>query len=400
MICGRRWCGGLCFRRRLPGIDIGRMCIRSWRRRSLGGGRRRCRRRAWRMMRPGTSFRAVGITWGTTIEIGGRARRIWGSGRRSGSLSLGGIRAEVCFSGAGLGAVCGIYVGLSGVWEAVSDGLFSVAGGEFAGAGAASDCARGCEAEDLRVCLVRCHRVAFCSTAVKSYWNQVVSYLTGGLLYGREVEKPDWFTLKRKREYRPCINAAPSKRRPEVMEMVLRGMTFKQIGAKLGIKESTAFNHAKAVYKLHGVRGRKGLAKKLGRAPAEWETKIEKIRVRLAAGMRYDEVALELKTSRHDIAHYAAVLRRMGIEVAYQGKPSPTRDRIGRLFLQGFSTGEIAKMLKINRRGVRRRLAIWRARNSHPSSPGVPGEVKSHGRDAHATGHEKRSTPRCAAGSG
>jgi hypothetical protein len=81
------------------------------------------------------------------------------------------------------------------------------------------------------------------------------------------------------------------------------------------------------VYAEHGVRGRVELARKLGREmPAAWETKLEKIRRRLLAGWTYEQVAAEVGTTRHDIAHYAAVLRRKGIAVAYQGRPSPPRD--------------------------------------------------------------------------
>ena len=33
-------------------------------------------------------------------------------------------------------------------------------------------------------------------------WNDLAAYLTGGLLYGREVKKPDGFEYERKRAYK------------------------------------------------------------------------------------------------------------------------------------------------------------------------------------------------------
>jgi hypothetical protein len=53
-----------------------------------------------------------------------------------------------------------------------------------------------------------CHRVRHVSAAEPSAWNHVVTYLSGGLLFGHEVEKPEGFAPRRKRAYRPQANRA------------------------------------------------------------------------------------------------------------------------------------------------------------------------------------------------
>ena len=46
-----------------------------------------------------------------------------------------------------------------------------------------------------------CHRVRFMSRLWHGMWNCVVGYLSGGLLYGSEVERPDWFVPVRQRPF-------------------------------------------------------------------------------------------------------------------------------------------------------------------------------------------------------
>jgi DNA-binding CsgD family transcriptional regulator len=112
---------------------------------------------------------------------------------------------------------------------------------------------------------VGCHGIRYMSRAMSQAWNEVVSYLTHGLLYGSEVERPEWFVTERKRAYRARINAKPSRRRPEVMELLLEGLTYAQIGQRLGLSPRTINAYACRIYAQHGVHGRGELARKLGR---------------------------------------------------------------------------------------------------------------------------------------
>src|SRR5439155_4103932 len=54
-----------------------------------------------------------------------------------------------------------------------------------------------------------CHRVRVLSRVAPQFWNAVVGYLTGGLLYGEEVQRPEWLTKDRERPYAPHPHAAP-----------------------------------------------------------------------------------------------------------------------------------------------------------------------------------------------
>jgi hypothetical protein len=109
-----------------------------------------------------------------------------------------------------------------------------------------------------------CHGVRPFSRVDRNGWNETVCYLTGGLVYGREVPKPSWLTCDRKRAYRPIPSRAPSERRLQVQERLLRGWSYKRIAADMKVAEGTVMGYASRVYAQHGVHGRYELAKKLG----------------------------------------------------------------------------------------------------------------------------------------
>ncbi len=83
-----------------------------------------------------------------------------------------------------------------------------------------------------------CHGVRYFTSLGKGGWNDLISYLTGGLLYGREVPKPAWFKPQRKIAYRPHPNAPPSKRRPQVTELLMEGLSNGAIAKTLGISSA------------------------------------------------------------------------------------------------------------------------------------------------------------------
>ena len=68
----------------------------------------------------------------------------------------------------------------------------------------------------------RCHRVRHVSPAEPSAWNHFVTYLSGGLLFGHEVEKPKGYTPRRQRKYRPQANR-PAPRRELVRRRLIAG---------------------------------------------------------------------------------------------------------------------------------------------------------------------------------
>jgi DNA-binding CsgD family transcriptional regulator len=108
----------------------------------------------------------------------------------------------------------------------------------------------------------RCHGVRTYSRADKNSWNELVHHLSGGLLYGFEVEQPAW--LKgRKRAYAPLPGRKPSKRCEEVLDRLLRGWRDRQIAKDLGISFHRARNLVARVLKQNHAHGRKELIRML-----------------------------------------------------------------------------------------------------------------------------------------
>jgi DNA-binding CsgD family transcriptional regulator len=111
----------------------------------------------------------------------------------------------------------------------------------------------------------KCHRIMFCGVATPDLWNVVISFLSGGLLYGSDVKRPAWMVKRRKRAYRPQVHRE-APRRAQVQELLLRGLTYKQIAATLGMSHAGVQRHAHKVHAMHRVSGggRLALATALG----------------------------------------------------------------------------------------------------------------------------------------
>jgi hypothetical protein len=110
----------------------------------------------------------------------------------------------------------------------------------------------------------KCHGIGNSGRVCNGAWNEIVTHLTGGLLYGHEVPTPSWFTPDRKRPFRPCLGRAPSKRLPQVESGLRRGLTYTQIARELGIHMWTVAAHARRLCKQHGVRTKAELLRKWG----------------------------------------------------------------------------------------------------------------------------------------
>ena len=66
-----------------------------------------------------------------------------------------------------------------------------------------------------------CHHIRYFETLTKSAWNYVINHITGGMLYGREVPKPNWWKPERKRKYRPQL-LRKADRRDEVRTLLVK----------------------------------------------------------------------------------------------------------------------------------------------------------------------------------
>jgi hypothetical protein len=100
-----------------------------------------------------------------------------------------------------------------------------------------------------------CHQVLYFSRINCRTWNHLISHLSGGLLYGADVPRPTWYEPQRKRPYHPILRRAPSKRREQVTQLLLEGLTYKQIGMRLGICKSTVSSYAQEIYRQRRVKG-------------------------------------------------------------------------------------------------------------------------------------------------
>jgi len=109
-----------------------------------------------------------------------------------------------------------------------------------------------------------CHRVRYFSRLDRNSWNHLIAHLSAGLLYGREVEQPDWFTdpthpdnRPRKRPYKQ--RPRPTPRRDAVRRRLLAGMTYKQIADALNLTTHGVDAHVKAIYREARMHSREEL---------------------------------------------------------------------------------------------------------------------------------------------
>lgn len=156
----------------------------------------------------------------------------------------------------------------------------------------------------------RCHRVRYQGRCRRDFWNELVTYLSCGLLYGSEVKRPTWLTLHRKHPYAPRPNAAPAWRRLRVQELWLKGWSYKRIAAEMEIHWHTVMTHVTKIYKQYGVHGRYELAKRVGVKLQRPVTDGQKIRVRLEAGQSYRRIAREMGIGKNKVSAYASEFRR------------------------------------------------------------------------------------------
>jgi len=120
----------------------------------------------------------------------------------------------------------------------------------------------------------QCHDVEFFSRTRTGKWAYLIAQLTGGLLYGHEVKRPEWFKFERVRTYHPQINRAPSRRREEVLDRLLKGWTRRRIALELGVSKSCVERHTETLYKQHAVHSREELVRKVSEASSVRRTRL------------------------------------------------------------------------------------------------------------------------------
>jgi transposase-like protein len=147
---------------------------------------------------------------------------------------------------------------------------------------------------ELRFACVECHGLVRLSRVNADFWNSVVKYLSGGLLYGREVPRPEWLKADRKHRFGLRPRREPSARREQVKERLLRGWSYKRIAADLGISPRTVSVCVWRIYAQHGVHSRLDLGRALGADLEPLWSKRARIAQRVALGQSRRQIARDL----------------------------------------------------------------------------------------------------------
>jgi DNA-binding NarL/FixJ family response regulator len=159
----------------------------------------------------------------------------------------------------------------------------------------------------------RCHRIRYFSPCDRNAWNELISYLSAGLLYGYEVKKPADYQPTRQRPYKPRPFRAPSQRRQQILPRLLAGESFTSIAADLQIRWRSVHGYAKQIYAQHKVTNRLALAKALGSdapQPRNRPHKRNAVLPLLLAGHSYKQIAKTLNLTYNAVHHHAKNLYR------------------------------------------------------------------------------------------
>jgi DNA-binding NarL/FixJ family response regulator len=108
----------------------------------------------------------------------------------------------------------------------------------------------------------RCHRVYHFSSIAAGAWNEVIAYLTAGMLYGCEVERPALFVPERKRTRVRILNCEAPVRR-KVLTRLRNGWSTLQIARDLGKTTNNVRGQARKICLEEGVGDVHALAEKL-----------------------------------------------------------------------------------------------------------------------------------------
>lgn len=107
-----------------------------------------------------------------------------------------------------------------------------------------------------------CWDIQYFTLVDKNGWNKFIAHITGGLLYGNEVQKPIEFqNPKRKRAYIPRKTQAP--RLEEAQQLLLDGLTYQQIANRMNTTRNTTASYIKRIYVKHNVHSKEELLNKL-----------------------------------------------------------------------------------------------------------------------------------------
>jgi DNA-binding CsgD family transcriptional regulator len=112
-----------------------------------------------------------------------------------------------------------------------------------------------------------CWRVRYTSLLDRHGWNDFVTHISGGLLYGREVPRPlEHAQPQRKRRYSKQKAPRATPGRDAVLELLRAGLDDREIAQRRGITRGSVRRHMRALCKMQGVQSRQELNDRLNAA--------------------------------------------------------------------------------------------------------------------------------------
>jgi DNA-binding NarL/FixJ family response regulator len=264
----------------------------------------------------------------------------------------------------------------------------------------------------------KCHRVRFISPIDRNFWNTLITYLSRGLLYGRDVPRPAEFRPEttinratdgagpcrsgadevrehlRKRPYRPQTNR-PAPRRAMVLRRILNGWSPRKIARDMQISLRAVLNHIHTLCAHEQVNDRHALAKKLNSPHPQPLNQVDRANERrkkllplLLQGLPYKQLMKELSVDfstlnrdtqhlyrQHKVKGYGPHARRhLAQKLGAPLPPLPSdnlRSQIRHLRDQGFTWKQIAKEMGMTFSAVDYHAKRIR-RELNRSSPSVP----------------------------
>jgi DNA-binding NarL/FixJ family response regulator len=243
----------------------------------------------------------------------------------------------------------------------------------------------------------KCHNVQYISTTDRHGWNQIITYLSAGLLYGCEVPKPASFTPERKRtRIRQLHRQAPMRRK--VLTRLANGWSNFQIAKDLQISRKAVNQHIYIICKEEDVPDRHALADKLNFAVSPPLNYIERalarrfqVREMLLQNCTYQEMCKELSASFSVIsADVVKIFRQYGVKghgfkarralakllnVPFQTAGDHTRQKIAALRETGLSCKQVAKAVGLSKWMVCSHISILRKQKVMESLKAIPNSL-------------------------
>jgi DNA-binding CsgD family transcriptional regulator len=188
-----------------------------------------------------------------------------------------------------------------------------------------------------------CHGVVSTTRTRPTVWNEVVSWLSRGMLYGHEVEKPQWYVAERKVARHRKLGK-PAAKREAVFNRLRLGWQVAEIALNMQISKVAVEHSVRRICEQEGVKNRAELAGKLGwkhpqplngretrrQVAKEREGLVEKL---LLEGLGYKEIAQRLNLRDHNVEEAAMrIYRKHGIVIVRKGGR--------RAFMERFGVGE------------------------------------------------------------